>query len=58
MPTHKRRDSVETASRRTTEGPIEQVDSAGKGLPVPEDTYVSAREGVSGTNVNRLTRPV
>lgn len=59
MPTHKRRDDgVEAASRRTSEGQIEQVDSAGKGLPVEEeDTYVSHREGVAGTNVNKLTRP-
>lgn len=59
MPTHKRRnDEVEAASRRTTEGKVEQLDSAGQGLPVEEDTYVTKREGTSGQNVNRLTRPV
>jgi hypothetical protein len=57
MPSHKRSD-VEAAGRRTDQGEVEQLDSAGKGLPVPEDDYVSKREGVAGQDVNRLTRPV
>lgn len=58
MPTHKRRssDDVEKASRRTDTGDVDQLDSAGQGLPVEDDDYVSKREGKSGQNVNRLTR--
>lgn len=56
MPTHKK-DDVERASRRTDKGDIDQLDSAGQGLPVEENDYVSPREGVSGQNVGRLTRP-
>ena len=50
---------VEAASRRTDSGEVEQVDSAGKGLPVEDDSepYVSPREGVSGKDVGYLTRP-
>lgn len=59
MPTHKKDDEQPgaAASRRTDKGDVDQLDSAGKGLPVEEDTYVSKREGTSGTDVNRLTRP-
>jgi len=58
MPAHKKQSDVEAAGRRTDKGNIEQLDSAGQGLPVEEDTYVSKSEGISGQNVGRLTRPV
>jgi len=62
MATSKKKDDdfdVESASRRTDEGDFDQVDSAGKGLPVDKDAepYVSPREGKSGTDVGYLTRP-
>lgn len=42
------------ASRRTDEGDIDQIDGNGMGLPVEDDDYESAREGTSGTGVNRF----
>jgi hypothetical protein len=57
MPTHKKQNDPEAAGRRTDKGEVDQLDSAGQGLPVEEDTYVSKSEGISGQNVGRLTRP-
>ena len=58
---NKKRDEqydVESASRRTDSGDVDQVDSAGKGLPVDEsEPPTSPREGKSGTDVGFLTRP-
>lgn len=43
------------ASNRTDQGDIDQIDAHGMGLPRVK-APVSAREGVSGVNVGRLTR--